>query len=97
MLRLRSRWFYILRMAIFDTLTAATALETAGFTPKQAKAAAAQLHAAAEAGRGELAAKTDLDITKADLRAEIASVKVWTLSWTAVIGGLIVAAIKLIP
>lgn len=84
-------------MSTFDTLTAATALETAGFTPDQARAAAAQLQAAAEVGRGELATKTDLEITKADLRAEIASVKVWTMSWTAVVGGLIVAAVKLIP
>lgn len=84
-------------MSTFDTLTAATALETAGFTPDQAKAAAAQLHAAAEAGRGELATKTDLNVAKADLRAEIANLKVWTMSWTAAIGGLIVAAIKLLP
>ena len=84
-------------MSTFDTLTAATALETAGFTPDQAKAAAVQLHAAAEAGHGELVTKTDLDIAKADLRAEIANLKAWTMSWTAIIGGLIVAAVKLIP
>ena len=84
-------------MSTFDTLTAATALETAGFTPDQAKAVAAQLQTMAEAGRGELVTKTDLEITMVDLRAEIANLKVWTMSWTAVIGGLVVAAIKLLP
>ena len=84
-------------MSTFDTLNAATALETAGFTPDQAKAAAGQLQAAAEAGRGELVSRTDLKAEVADLKAEIANLKVWTMSWTAVIGGLIVAAIKLIP
>ena len=88
-------------MAIFDALAAATALETVGFTSDQAKATAAQLQTAAEAGRGGLATKTDLEAAKADLRAdlrtEIANLKVWTMSWTAVVGGLIVAAVKLIP
>ena len=84
-------------MTAFDTLTAATALESAGFTPDQARATAAQLQAATEVGRGGLVTKTDLEVAKADLRAEIANLKVWTMSWTAAIGGLIVAAIKLLP
>ena len=88
-------------MSTFDALAAATALETAGFTPDQAKAAAAQLQTAAEAGRDGLVTKADLEAAKADLRAdfraETANLKVWTMSWTAAVGGLIVAAIKLIP
>ena len=60
-------------MSTFDTLNAATALETAGFTPDQAKAAAGQLQAAAEAGRGELVSRTDLKAEVADLKAEIAN------------------------
>ena len=84
-------------MTTFDALRAATALETAGFTPDQARAAAAQMQAAADAGQDGLVTRTDLRAETSDLRAEIANLKVWTMSWTAAVGGLIVAAIKLIP
>ena len=58
----------------FDTLTAARELKAAGIEAGQAEAIAAQLHAAAIAGRGELAMKGDCAVLRSDLatfRADI--------------------------
>ena len=46
--------------AAFDTLSAARALRDAGLDSHQAEAIAAQLRAAAEAGRSELVTRSEL-------------------------------------
>ena len=55
--------------APFDTLAAADALEAAGMDPRQAKACAAQLYAAA--GAGEAVTRPELDAALADFKAEM--------------------------
>ena len=56
----------------FDTLKFVERLEAGGFTHSQAKAAA---EAFAEATGQELATKSDLGLTKADIQAEIAGLR----------------------
>ena len=53
----------------FDTLAAAEAMESAGVEPRQARAIAAQLHAAAKAG--EAVTRPDLDAALAGLKTEL--------------------------
>ena len=53
----------------FDTLAAAEAMESAGVEPRQARAIAAQLHAAAKAG--EAVTRPGLDAALAGLKTEL--------------------------
>ena len=59
----------VMSASTFDALTAAREFEAAGMDRAQAEAVAVQLHAAAGAGRDDLATKADLAhfATKADL------------------------------
>ena len=70
----------------FDTLEAVGRLQAAGVERAQAEAIAATVRAAAESGRGDLATRADL------ARLELRLVR-----WMLVVGGVIVAAVKLIP
>ena len=63
----------------FDTLKLAERLQSGGFTPEQARTAAAAL---AEAVSGaELATKQDLLATKADLLVSLAETKAEIIKW----------------
>ncbi len=55
--------------APFDTLAASEALEAAGMDPRQAKACAAQLYAAA--GAGEAVTRPELDAALAGFKTEM--------------------------
>ena len=83
--------------AAFDTLAAAEALEYAGATPELAKAHAAQLRSAAEAARGDLAARADLAELKAELKADLHTLNWRLLGLVIAANALLVAAVKLIP
>ena len=73
-----------------DTAATVRNLEAAGVERKQAEAIAAAVRTASEAGRDDLATKTDLAVLEASLKAE--------LTWRMVImAGVIIAAVKLIP
>ncbi|ATQ69964.1 MULTISPECIES: hypothetical protein [Methylosinus] len=82
----------------FDTLKFARKLEAGGFTQAQATAAA---EAFADATSQELATKSDLAATKAELKADIELVKrdlkIWFGSVMVVAVGVILAAIRYLP
>ena len=94
--------------AAFDTLTATRRMEDAGMKREQAEAVAEAVRTAAESGREELATKTDLAGVKAELKADMAALKADLLDrlqsgerrmYAAVfgVGGLLFAALKLVP
>jgi hypothetical protein len=69
----------------FDTLKVAEKLESGGFTPQQAKAAA---QAFAEASADQLATKTDISVVRTDIEAlrlatksDLAETKADILKW----------------
>lgn len=72
----------------FDTLAAAEALEAAGVDPAQAKAHAAQLQAAAHAAE---------PVTQDQMNSALARQELRLVRWMLIIGGAVVAAVKLIP
>ena len=87
--------------AAFDTLAAAEALEAAGMEPRQAKACAAQLREAANAGQDALATKADLSSLRQATQADLSALEA-RLTWRIVglviaANALLVAAVKLIP
>ena len=85
--------------ARFDTLTAAEALEDAGIDRTHAKAIAAQLRVASDAG--EPVTRHELDVAVGGLKAELAALET-RLTWRLIgfmvaVNALLVAAVKLIP
>ena len=72
-----------------DAHAAARAMEAAGIERRHADVIAAAMRQAAAAGRDALA-------TKADLKAEIAALQARPMGFIAAVGGLVVAAIKLL-
>ena len=98
--------------AAFDTLTAARRMEDAGMKREQAEAVAEAVRSAAGADREDLATKTDLAMLKADLEGNLesglAGLKAELVDrmqsterrmYAAVfgVGGLLFAALKLVP
>ncbi len=94
--------------AAFDTLTAARRMEDAGMKREQAEAVAEAVRTAAESDREELATKADLADVKGELKADISSLRVELVDriqsgerrmYAAVfgVGGLLFAALKLVP
>ena len=94
--------------AAFDTLTAARRMEKAGMKREQAEAVAEAVRTAAESGREELATKSDLADVKAELKGDIAGLRAELVDrmqsgerrmYAAVfgVGGLLFAALKLVP
>ena len=85
--------------AAFDTLAAARALKDAGVKPEHAEAIANAVREAANAGREELATKSDLAVfaTKSDLAA--LELRLTNKLYAVAIGiaGVTIAAVKLIP
>ena len=96
----------------FDTLTAARRMEEAGMKREQAEAVAEAVRTAAESGREHLATKTDLAMLKADLEGSLESGLAGLRAelvdrmqsgerrmYAAVfgVGGLLFAALKLVP
>ena len=90
--------------AAFDTLTAARRMEGAGMKREQAEAVAQAVRTAAESGREELATRTDI----AELKGDISALRVELVDrmqsgerrmYAAVfgVGGLLFAALKLVP
>ena len=90
--------------AAFDTLTAARRMEEAGMKREQAEAVAEAVRSAAEADLEHLATKTDL----ADVKADISALRVELVDrmqsgerrmYAAAfgVGGLLFAALKLVP
>ena len=60
----------------FDSIRAAKRLRDAGFNADQAQAIVEGMHQAATADRNELATKADVAALKAELKADIASVRI---------------------
>jgi hypothetical protein len=77
----------------FDTLKFATRLESAGFSPQQARATA---EAFVEATGQELATKTDLQIMERDLKIWFGKMMAWQLTAIAVLLGVAIAVVKLL-
>lgn len=75
----------------FDTLKLATKLENAGFSPEQAKGAAAAL--AESLDGSSLVTKSDLKETAAELKVDIVR---WLVVTQLALGGFIFAALKLV-
>ena len=88
----------------FDALAAVGTLREAGFEDRQAEAVAGVVRHAVDADRGALATKADLDAglaaLRADTRADIAALENRLTSrffgGLLAVGGLIVAAVKLL-
>lgn len=74
----------------FDTLKLATKLENAGFSPEQAKGAAAAL--AESLDGSSIVTKADLKETAAELKVDIVR---WLVVTQLALGGFIFAALKL--
>ena len=83
--------------AAFDTLTAARRMEHAGMKREQAEAVAEAVRSAAETGREELATKADLAALRADLVDRMQSGERRMYAAVFGVGGLLFAALKLIP
>ena len=94
--------------AAFDTLTAARRMEEAGMKREQAEAVAEAVRSAAEADLEHLATKSDLADAKAELKGDIAGLRAELVDRmqsgerrmyaTAFgVGGLLFAALKLVP
>ena len=94
--------------AAFDTLTAARRMEDAGMKREQAEAVAEAVRSATGADREDLATKADLADVKAELKADSASLRAELVDrmqsgerrmYAAVfgVGGLLFAALKLVP
>ena len=83
--------------AAFDTLTAARRMEDAGMKREQAEAVAEGLRSAADADREELATKADLADLKADLVDRMQSGERRMYAAVFGVGGLLFAALKLVP
>ena len=90
----------------FDTLSAAEAMESAGVETRQARAIAAQLHAAA--GAGEAVTGPELDAILAEFKTELIdrmseferriAALAWRMSGGMVaIAGVAVAALRYLP
>ena len=60
----------------FDSISAAKRLRDAGFNADQAQAIVEGMHQAATADRNELATKADTAALKAELKADIAAVRI---------------------
>lgn len=75
----------------FDTLKLATKLENAGFSPEQAKGAAAAL--AESLDGSSLVTKSDLKETAAELKVDIVR---WLVVTQLALDGFIFAALKLV-
>ena len=60
----------------FDSISAAKRLRDAGFNADQAQAIVEGMHQAATADRNELATKADVAALKAELKADVASVRI---------------------
>ena len=60
----------------FDSISAAKRLRDAGFNADQAQATVEGMHQAATADRNELATKADTAALKAELKADIAAVRI---------------------
>ena len=95
-------------IAAFDTLSAARRMEDAGMKREQAEAVAEAVRSAAGADRDDLATKADLADVKAELKADSASLRAELVDrmqsgerrmYAAVfgVGGLLFAALKLVP
>ncbi len=95
-------------IAAFDTLTAARRMEDAGMKREQAEAVAEAVRSATGADREDLATKADLADVKAELKADSASLRAELVDrmqsgerrmYAAVfgVGGLLFAALKLVP
>ena len=76
--------------AAFDTLAAARALKDAGVQPEHAEAIANAVREAANAGREELATKSDLAALELRLTNKLYAVAIGIV-------GVTIAAVKLIP
>ena len=63
---------------MFDTLTYANKLKEAGFTERQAQAQAEALVAVVDSN---LATKTDIEMLRHDLRADIAETRAEIIKW----------------
>lgn len=95
-------------IAAFDTLTAARRMEDAGMKREQAEAVAEAVRSATGADREDLATKADLADVKAELKADSALLRAELVDrmqsgerrmYAAVfgVGGLLFAALKLVP
>ena len=95
-------------IAAFDTLSAARRMEDAGMKREQAEAVAEAVRSATGADREDLATKADLADVKAELKADSASLRAELVDrmqsgerrmYAAVfgVGGLLFAALKLVP
>ncbi len=95
-------------IAAFDTLSAARRMEEAGMKREQAEAVAEAVRSAAGADREDLATKADLADVKTELKADSASLRAELVDrmqsgerrmYAAVfgVGGLLFAALKLVP
>lgn len=84
-------------IAAFDTLTAARRMEDAGMKREQAEAVAEAVRSAAGADREDLATKTDLAMLKAELVDRMQSTERRMYAAVFGVGGLLFAALKLVP
>ncbi len=83
--------------AAFDTLTAARRMEAAGMKREQAEAVAEAVRSAAEADLEHLATKADLAALRADLVDRMLSTERRMYAAVFGVGGLLFAALKLVP
>jgi len=86
----------------FDTLKLARRLEAAGFPTKQAQDTAEAL---GDALTANIATQADIQALRADLRAEIATLRVEMIKWVVgvgvagvlAIGGMLLALMRMLP
>ncbi len=86
----------------FDTLKLARRLEAAGFPTKQAQDTAEAL---GDALTSNIATQADIQALRADLRAEIATLRVEMIKWVVgvgvagvlAIGGMLLALMRMLP
>ena len=83
--------------AAFDTLTAARRMEDAGMKREQAEAVAEAVRSAAQADLQHLATKADLAALRAELVDRMQSGERRMYAAVFGVGGLLFAALKLVP
>ena len=83
--------------AAFDTLTAARRMEEAGMKREQAEAVAEAVRSAAESDLEHLATKSDLATLRAELMDRMQSGERRMYAAVFGVGGLLFAALKLVP